>query len=93
MNRPAEGGAKPMEIWFKAKQYGYGWYPANWKGWLVIAVYLVALGSFIAYCFSFGESFNVWLYLAGVAVLTGTLIYVCRKKGEPAHWRWGEPKK
>jgi hypothetical protein len=79
-----------MDLWFKAKTYGYGWYPANWKGWIVIAVYLIALASFIRYCFSFGEDFNVWLYLSGVVALTAILIFICYKKGESARWRWGK---
>jgi len=82
-----------MALWFKAKTYGYGWCPCNWKGWAVIAVYLIVLVAFIRYCFSFGENFDVRLYLAGVGALTGALVLVAYKKGEPAHWRWGEPKK
>ena len=31
MNRP---------IWFKRKTYGYGWTPATWQGWLIIAVWI-----------------------------------------------------
>ena len=35
------------QLWFKAKKYGYGWYPATWQGWLVILVYLTILGLLI----------------------------------------------
>jgi hypothetical protein len=79
-----------MNYWFKGKRYGYGWYPATWQGWLVLAVYLIILGAFVAYNVSFGENFNVLLYLAGVFFITAALIYICYKKGEPTRWRWGK---
>ncbi len=79
-----------MEYWFKAKKFGYGWYPSTWQGWLVLAAYLAVLTVFVLYFVSQGENFNVLEYLAGVVILTSALIYVCYKKGEPAHWRWGK---
>ena len=36
----------PQGYWFKAKIYGWGWVPARWQGWLVIAVYVAALIAF-----------------------------------------------
>ena len=23
----------PQKLWFKAKLYGWGWYPCSWEGW------------------------------------------------------------
>ncbi len=79
-----------MKYWFKAKTFGYGWYPVSWQGWLVLAAYFIVLSVFVLYNVSFGENMDVWSYLAGVFIITAALIYICYKKGEPAHWRWGK---
>jgi hypothetical protein len=32
--------------WFVRKKYGWGWTPASWQGWLLIALYILfVLGS------------------------------------------------
>ena len=79
-----------MGIWFKAKSFGYGWYPSTWQGWLVVSAYLLILSAYVYWSIASVKTFNVWLYLGGVAALTSILIFICRKKGEPAHWRWGK---
>jgi len=28
-------------LWFKAKQYGWGWYPARWQGWLIVIGFII----------------------------------------------------
>ncbi len=28
------------KYWFKAKNYGWGWYPATWQGWLILAGFI-----------------------------------------------------
>ena len=28
------------KIWFKNKRYGWGWAPATWQGWLILALWL-----------------------------------------------------
>lgn len=77
------------KFWFKAKTYGYGWYPATWQGWLIILAYLAILGGLV---FLFETDIEKYLvfYLASVFILTGLLIYISHKKGEPAKWRWGK---
>jgi len=36
-----------MKVWFKAKRYGYGWYPSSWQGLLItITFLLLVLSSF-----------------------------------------------
>ena len=27
--------------WFVRKQFGYGWVPATWEGWLVLTLFFV----------------------------------------------------
>ncbi len=79
-----------MKYWFKAKTFGYGWYPSTWQGGIVVSVYLVVLGAFVWWFVRNAKTFNVWLYLGGVLALTSILIFICYKKGEPARWRWGK---
>ncbi len=79
------------KLWFKAKEYGYGWYPVSIEGWMVLLIYV---------------GFNVWNalrideyshsvsdtlinFVPQVLISTIILIAICVKKGEPARWRWG----
>ncbi len=77
------------KYWFKAKTYGWGWYPATWQGWLIISVYLI-LFSILMYIFETNIEKYLHFYLISVFILTGLLIYISYKKGEPAKWRWGK---
>ncbi len=82
----------PKQIWFKAKHYGYGWYPATWQGWVVIGIFL-ALDLLLALGLAPLLDRNtrwLWLFFSGLIVINGTLIYICAKTGEPAKWRWGK---
>jgi hypothetical protein len=77
------------KYWFKAKTYGYGWYPATWQGWLIILAYITIFGVFI-YIFETDIEKYLVFYFISVFILTGLLIYVSYKKGEPTKWRWGK---
>jgi hypothetical protein len=77
--------------WFKAKKYGYGWYPATWQGWMVILIYLLILGILIAIFESNIEKYLLF-YFVSVFIITALLIFISYKKGEKAKWRWGNDK-
>ncbi len=81
------------EIWFKNKKYGYGWVPANTKGWLVLLGYIISIK---AYGFIFLRSSNgwnlVWFFVC-MTISTISLIVICKKKGEKPKWQWGEKDK
>jgi len=82
--------------WFKAKRYGWGWYPGTWQGWLVLGGYLiVTIG--ITFWWASGDEATVErtfpLFLFSIALIIGTMIYVCYKTGEPPRWRWGDDNK
>ncbi len=91
-NPPKE--KKPKKIWFKAKEYGYGWYPATWEGWTVLAIYIVfIIGSFfVINQDSHSVSDTLYGFLPRLAMATFILISVCVSHGEKAKWRWGEEK-
>jgi len=78
--------------WFKAKTYGYGWYPATWQGWLCILGYMVILIA-ASWLLKYNQAIYLVLYILILLISTGLLIYVCYKNGEPATWRWGEDDK
>ena len=92
----------PKKLWFKAKTYGYGWYPVTWQGWLVLAIYLIGLyGSYFLLLNGPIQHHSpqqeiIWAaveLLVIYIILTGLLIYIARKTGEVSHWRWGDKNK
>ncbi len=82
------------EIWFKRKQYGWGWYPVTWQGWAVTLGYMV-----LALLFGFTIDENspakehVFTFFLPITLLTVTLIRICYKKGEKPRWQWGPENK
>jgi MFS superfamily sulfate permease-like transporter len=76
------------EAWFRPKRYGWGATPANWKGWLFLAVMILLLQVMRYFLLqpprqwaAFVVAIAVWL-----AVTIGVSIWKC--DGE-WHWRWG----
>ncbi len=80
-----------QKLWFKAKRYGYGWYPSTWQGWFVMFVYIALL----LYMFrnidvvQHSGSDTLINFAPRVIVLTIVLLIVCYLKGEKPGWRWG----
>lgn len=85
------------KLWFKAKRYGWGWYPATWQGLLVliayIAIFAVSEILFIRSFISTGSKpttvsllwFTMWFIF-----ITGVLLTICYRTGEKPRWRWGK---
>ncbi len=78
-------------LWFRAKNYGYGWYPVTWEGWLCILIYLVVvlLAAFIGF-YLFPDTYGWAIYFTTITFSTILLIFVSYKKGEKATFRWGK---
>jgi hypothetical protein len=74
--------------WFKAKIYGWGWYPATWQGWVVILSWMVIFVTIISNLVV--NSFKYWLAITSSISI---LIYICYKTGEKPGWRWGKKNK
>jgi hypothetical protein len=73
------------KIWFKAKQYGWGWYPCSWQGCVVILIWI------ILFVFGILKMDHEWLKnIFFIFIFTGILIWICYKKGEKPRWRWGK---
>jgi hypothetical protein len=79
------------KLWFKAKRYGYGWYPVTWQGWGVLLMYIFALLSDATFANHYLHSVSDFLmgFFPRFFILTVFLIIICDAKGEPARWRWG----
>ena len=74
--------------WFRAKRYGYGWVPVRWQGWAVLLAYVGGVAADAALLI---RNHRPWFF-AGLGILLIALFAVCKWKGEPATWRWGDPK-
>ena len=75
------------DYWFPAKRFGWGWGPpVRWQGWAVLIGYFVSL-SLLSLVLTRRD--HEYLFSVGVFVLTGILIAICWRKGEPLGWRWG----
>jgi hypothetical protein len=78
--------------WFKAKMYGWGWYPSSWQGWLVL--FLFILLNVITFIKIDKNSHSVSDTLIGFVpalfVLCIFLICIAYKTGEKPRWRWGK---
>lgn len=78
------------KLWFAAKEYGWGWYPVTWQGWLVLGVFIVLM---IANAFRLHVSNHSSVvpteFLVETVVLVAVLIGICFWRGEKPAWRWG----
>jgi cell division protein FtsW (lipid II flippase) len=79
------------KIWFKAKRYGWGWYPATWEGWMTVLVWVVLFTASTIIFEMNVEKFLQW-HLIFTFTITALLIYISFKKGEKPGWRWGDKK-
>ncbi len=77
---------KNKKLWFKAKWYGWGWYPCTWQG------FTITLLSILIFVFAWTR------IMQGKEIITNSLIIIldfialfitCYKKGEKPRWRWG----
>lgn len=83
----------PKGYWFKRKIYGWGWVPVRRQGWLVTAVFLVAI-LFFAFTIDENSPPNelMFTFFLPITLLVISLIRICYWKGEPPKWQWGFPK-
>lgn len=82
----------PHKLWFKAKRYGWGWYPASWEGWLVTTLYVLFIlyrANKVSLMFDTESSF-IFRYTFEIIFMTVPLLLICYLKGERPKWRWGD---
>jgi hypothetical protein len=81
----------PNGLWFKRKLYGWGWTPAKWQWWLVIAIFVlfILMSSLdMKYNSDSTDTEITWFFLK-IILSVFILIYICYKKGEKPRWQWG----
>jgi hypothetical protein len=89
--------------WFKAKEYGWGWTPVTWEGWLTTLLFAVGYACIaISYVSWFGTAtdaggadyrgvaLSTLEFLGAGALLTYVLFRICIRFGEKPSWRWGK---
>ena len=80
--------------WFKAKEYGWGWYPSRWQGWFVIVCFVV----FTVWNFlrldtdSYSASDTLRPFVIETILTALLLVVVAWLTGEKPGWRWGSKK-
>ncbi len=83
------------KIWFKRKDYGYGWTPCSKEGWIVMLLFVLltflTAGIFKSAAKSDGEF--LILFLPSEILFSILLIFVCYKKGEKPKWQFGKKKR
>ncbi len=80
------------KIWFKAKNYGWGWQPSSWQGWLVLLVF-IGFNIKIFWLIdrsSHSVSDTLINFVLPFILSTVILIIICYFKGEKPKWRWGK---
>jgi uncharacterized membrane protein YhaH (DUF805 family) len=80
------------EIWFRRKTYGWGWTPANRKGWTVVLIFLVLTIGGTVYWINMG-TFELYPYMAFIILMNILLVILCWAKGEKPQWQWGNKDK
>lgn len=85
-------------VWFKARRYGWGWTPATWQAWALLAGYaiILLLAAILLLPHDKGGSMDtlamvIFLLLAMSATLI--LVGISMQKGEKPSWNWGDKKK
>lgn len=78
------------ELWFKRKTYGWGWQPANMKGWMATLIYILSVALYPIIARTRGTEMRLYLFFPIAFLLTCIFIMVCILKGEKPRWQWGK---
>lgn len=82
-----------QKLWFKAKSFGWGWYPVTWQGWVATLVYVLLLTSTITKIQETSTVKEVIIDFFIPCVLSSSLFFMLAwKTGERPTWRWGTKK-
>lgn len=72
--------------WFVRKTYGWGWSPATWQGWMVIAIFTLLMVINAVRL----QLYPVW-FAGESIVLALILVLISYLTGESPRWQWGKP--
>ena len=93
----------PKRLWFRAKEYGWGWFPITWEGWAVTVGFslafpasIITFAGWLASAKGSGGLTSRDLILAifeftlWLSFLSYFLLKICYRYGEKPRWRWGK---
>ena len=82
----------PEGYWFKRKLYGWGWTPATWQGWLVVALFVAYLvwNAMVLDSGSNPTPAEFTWFFTKIILSVVLVILICYKKGEKPRWQWGD---
>ena len=83
------------KLWFRAKRFGWGWYPCSWQGWAILAMYVFVIFANIVYVNNHelsGSDFFMQFF-PSTYILTVFLIIICYTTGEKPSWNWSFKRK
>jgi len=69
--------------WFKEKNFGWGWTPCTWQGWLTLFVFVGLTTLSVMYLIPY-----IWWFLFINLSLYALFIAICYKKGPKPRWRF-----
>ena len=79
-----------MNHWFRAKDFGWGWTPARWQGWLVLAAWVaINVGMFLhvdGHAHSVSDTLIAFAPLFVISTLL--MLVIAWRTGERPTWRW-----
>jgi len=78
------------KLWFRAKDYGWGWQPCTWQGWLVIVAYIAGMFFIASRIDADAKAASDVLtsFIPQSIILTALVIWISAKYGEHPEWRW-----
>jgi hypothetical protein len=80
---------KNKKLWFRAKMFGWGWYPVSWQGWVIILIYVAGLiPHFLEANKQHSNSDFLINFSIPFIVNTILLLVICYLTGERPRWRW-----
>lgn len=79
------------QLWFRAKRYGWGWYPVTWQGWTITLGYVGLIFLFASVVEKDATTEDlILIYFIPLILATGVFVGIAYKTGEKPRWRWGE---
>ena len=82
----------PEGYWFKRKPFGWGWTPANWKGFAVTGLFVLII-LVLAMRIPATAAIEVVIkeVVIPIVVLSIILIFIAWRTGEKPKWLWHIP--
>lgn len=80
---------KNKKLWFKAKNFGWGWTPITWEGWVVTLLYITSILVHVQNIDAQAQSASDFLIGFSIPFIINTifLLIICYAHGEKPRWR------